>query len=483
MRHGVRGKNPLLRFAVVTALAAAPLLTLVVAGEAAQMAPPLGPCSGPDCPSTWGPPHTGPFDGADASLNIYVGGNYLVRQNAAEAEGKIAVVGNLDINKASGGAFNMGVVGVGSMVTPPNASDHVTVGGSVAVDASQANPSKLFIGGTDFFAQPPKARWGNLKYGTTLTGSYDITPDGRAIQDPAAIDEFRGLTPVIEGHSACMAQQTATGTVVDDGTTVTFTGDGTSARQVFDYGQNIGTDGGRRAIVFAGVPAGATVIVNMTGSDVTVNTSSGTGQAGDQLTELRPNLMWNFPTATNVVVEGDAQWQGSIMAGNPGSTTTLSNPGTNGRVYLAGNLLQQGSAGTEIHNYPFNGDLPDCSESPSPSPSPSDSTSPSPSPSPSESTSPSPSPSPSTSESPSPSPSESESPGPSPSSSGSTSPAPSPSGSTPQPTGSGSTPAGPPLPNTGGDSLVAPAAGAAAVLLGLGGAVIALARRARGRHS
>ncbi|MGW4695622.1 choice-of-anchor A family protein, partial [Kitasatospora cineracea] len=469
MRHGVRGKNPLLRFAVVTALAATPLLTLVVAGEAAQMAPPLGPCSGPDCPSTWGPPHTGPFDGADASLNIYVGGNYLVRQNAAEAEGKIAVVGNLDINKASGGAFNMGVVGVGSMVTPPNASDHVTVGGSVAMDASQANPSKLFIGGTDFFVQPPKARWGNLKYGTTLTGSYDITPDGQAIRDPAAIDEFRGLTPVIEGHSACMAQQTATGTVVDDGTTVTFTGDGTSARQVFNYGQNIGTDGGRRAIVFAGVPAGATVIVNMTGSDVTVNTSSGTGQAGDQLTELRPNLMWNFPTATNVVVEGDAQWQGSIMAGNPGSTTTLSNPGTNGRVYLAGNLLQQGSSGTEIHNYPFNGDLPDCSESPSPSPSTSES--PSPSPSPSESTSPSPSPSASTSESPSPSPSTSESPSPSPSSSGSTSPAPSPSGSTPQPTGSGSTPAGPPLPNTGGDSLVAPAAGAAAVLLGLGGAV------------
>ncbi|WP_282205614.1 choice-of-anchor A family protein [Kitasatospora fiedleri] len=473
MRHGVRGKNPLLRFAVVTALAAAPLLTLASVGQADQLAPPLGPCSGPDCPSTWGPPHTGPFNGADASLNIYVGGNYLVRQNAAEAEGKIAVVGNLDINKAMGGAFNMGVVGVGSMVTPPNATDHVTVGGSVAMDASQANPSRLFIGGTDFFVQPPKALWGNLKYGTTLTGAYDITPDGQAIRDPAAIDEFRGLTPVIEDHSACMARQTATGTVVDDGATVTFTGDGTSARQVFDYGQNIGTDGGRRSLVFAGIPAGATVIVNMTGSDVTVNTNSGTGAADDPLTVLRPNLMWNFPTATSVTVTGDAQWQGSIMAGNPASTTTLSNPGTNGRVYLAGNLLQQGSAGTEIHNYPFDGDLPVCGESPSPSPSPTDSTSPSPSPSPSDSTSPTPSPSPSDSESPSPSPSPSTS----------TSPAPSPSGSTPVPTGSASTPVGPPLPDTGGGDLVGPAAGAAAVLLGLGGGVIALARRARGRHS
>ncbi|WAL71636.1 choice-of-anchor A family protein [Kitasatospora sp. YST-16] len=479
MRHGVRGKNPLLRFAVVTALAATPLLTLVVAGEAAQMTPPLGPCSGDQCPGTWGPPHTGPFIGADASLNVFVGGDYLVRQNAAEVEGKIAVLGNLDINKVNGGAFNMGVVGVGSMVTPPSETDHVTVGGSVTIDASQDLPSKLLMGGYYTDGTGVHTVWGNLKYGTALTGTYDITPPGQPIKDPAGINEFKPLRQVIEDESACMAKQTATGTVFDDETTVTFTGDGTSARQVFNYDRSIGTNGGRRAIVFAGIPAGATVIVNMTGSDVTVNTSSGTGQAGDQLTELRPNLMWNFPTATDVTVTGDAQWQGSIMAGNAASTTTLANPGTNGRVYLAGNLTQTSATGTmtgtEIHNYPFNGDLPDCNESPSPSPSPSDSTSPSPSPSPSPSTSESPSPSPSGSGSPSPSPS--------PSPSGSTSPAPSPSGSTPQPTGSGSTPAGPPLPNTGGDSLVAPAAGAAAVLLGLGGAVIALARRARGRHS
>ncbi|MFD7729903.1 choice-of-anchor A family protein [Kitasatospora phosalacinea] len=472
MRHGVRGNNPLLRFAVVAALAAAPLITLAAVGDAAQMAPPLGPCSGPDCPSQWDPPHTGPFNGADASLNIFVGGNYLVRQNAAEAEGKIAILGNLDINKAMGGAFNMGVVGVGSMVTPPNGSDHVTVGGSVAMDNSQANPSRLFIGGTDFFVQPPTALWGNLVYGTTLTGAYDITPTGQAIQDPTRIDQFKPLRTIIEDDSACMAQQTATGTVVDDGTTVTFTGDGTSARQIFNYDQNIGTDGGIRQLSFAGIPAGATVIVNMTGSNVTVNTSSGTGAVDDPLTVLRPNLMWNFPTATNVSVIGTAQWQGSIMTGNPASTTVLSNPGTNGRVYLAGNLQQQGSAGTEIHNYPFNGDLPDCSESPSPSPSDSPSPSPSDSPSPSPSDSPSPSPS----DSPSPSPSDSPSPSPS------DSPSPSPSETTPEPTGSRTRPPHP-LPDTGGGDLVAPAAGAAAVLLGLGGAVIALARRARGRHS
>ncbi|WP_180290449.1 choice-of-anchor A family protein [Streptomyces sp. TLI_171] len=455
----------------MTVLSAAPLLALATLGEAAQLAPPLGPCSGPNCPSTWGPPHTGPFIGSDASIHVYVGGDYLVRQNAAEAEGKVVVVGDLDINKANGGAFNMGVVGVGSMVTPPSGTDHVTVGGSVSMDASQGNPSKLFLGGYYVDGTTVHTTWGNLKYGTTLTGAYDITPDGKAIKDAAAIDEFSGLTPVIEDHSSCMGRQTANGTWADDGSTVTFTGDGTSARQIFDYPGNIGSASAAKGIAFAGIPAGATVIVNMTGSDVLINTNSGTAQEGDPLTALRPNLMWNFPTATNVVVSGQAQFQGSIMAGNPASSTTLSNPGTNGRVYLAGSLLQQGSAGTEIHNYPFNGDLPDCDTSPSPSPSDSGSPSPSPSPSPSDS----PSPSPSDSGSPSASPSPSGSPSPSPSPSRSTGPAPSPSGSS-------STPAGPPLPDTG-DDLMAPAAGAAALLLGLGGAVIALARRGRGRHS
>ncbi|MEU5388829.1 choice-of-anchor A family protein [Kitasatospora cineracea] len=482
MRHGVRGKNPLLRFAVVTALAATPLLTLVSIGQADPLAPPLGPCVG-TCPNPFPqPPHNGDFAGSDSTINIYVGGNYTVQGRAAEAEGKIVTVKDLTIDKDGGGLFNMSVVGVGSRVPPPTGTDFVTVGG--AVDVRPDN--RLQVGGAD----SKETRWGNLVYGTNQSGTIEMAPTGEVVKNPAAIDAYSGLTATIEGHSACMAQQTATGAMTVDGNLYTFTGDGTSMRQVFNVDRNIGNATGAAAdMVFTGIPAGATVIVNMVGPEpVLIRTNTGSGFPGDPMAELQPRLMWNIPNAADATITGGAQFQGSVMSGNPDGTVTLSSPGTNGRVYLAGNLLQTAPAGsttgTELHAYPFDGDLPVCT-SPSPSPSPSDSTSPSPSPSPSESTSPSPSPSASTSESPSPSPSTSESPSPSPSpsSSGSTSPAPSPSGSTPQPTGSGSTPAGPPLPNTGGDSLVAPAAGAAAVLLGLGGAVIALARRARGRHS
>jgi len=431
----------------VTALVAAPLVTLSSLGQADQLAPPLGPCVG-DCPNPFPmPPHNGPPAGTDNTINVFVGGNYTVEGRAAEAEGKIVTIKDLTVNKDGGGLFNMGVVGVGSQVGPPPGTDHVTVGG--AVDILTGN--RVQIGGGD------PARWGDLAYGTTESGTIEFSGPGAARQDPQAIEPYLGLVPIIEGDSACMAEQTATGTLTVEGNLYTFTGDGQSMRQIFNVDRNIGSDTAAADIVFAGVPDGATVIVNMVGPDpVLIRTNTGTGIPGDQLTDMQPLLMWNFPTSTDATVGGGAQFEGSIMAGNPAGTVTLSNPGTNGRVYVAGNLLQTGTAGTEIHAYPFNGDLPTCRQSPSPSPS--------------ESESPSPSPSPSESESPSPSPTETESPEPSESVEPS-------HGERPEP----SRKPGGGLANTG-SSLIAPVAGAAAVLLGLGGGAVVVARRNRNRR-
>ncbi|MFF0391388.1 choice-of-anchor A family protein [Kitasatospora sp. NPDC004615] len=448
MRHGARPKNRLIRYAAVTALAAAPLVTLASVGQADQLAPPLGPCVG-DCPNPFPPVHNGPAAGTDDTINIFVGGNYRVEGRSAEAEGKIVTVKDLTVDKNGGGLFNMGVVGVGSQVAPPPGTDHVTVGG--AVDVVTGN--RVQLGGGD------PARWGNLAYGTTESGTLEFSGPGAARQDPAAIDPFRGLTTVVEDHSACMAEQTATGELTVNGNLYTFTGDGHSTRQVFNVNRNIGSATAAADMVFAGIPAGATVIVNMVGPDpVLIRTNTGSGIPGDQLTDMQPLLMWNFPASTDATITGGAQFQGSVMAGNPAGTVTLSNPGTNGRVYLAGNLVQGGTAGTELHAYPFNGDLPTCGQSPSPSPSPSESESPSPSPSESESKSPHPSPSRSEKPSESVEPTHGERPVPEPSR---------------KPEG--------PLANTGSGP-AGPIAGAAAVLLGLGTAVTVLVRRSRGRR-
>ncbi|MCX4685334.1 choice-of-anchor A family protein [Kitasatospora purpeofusca] len=478
------------RVAVATAVAMLPLAAVLTVGSAAPLTPPLGPCSGPECPAVWpSPPNNGDFAGRDASITVFTGGDYLVAGRAAEAEGRIVTLGNFEINKSEGGgAFNAGVVGVGSRVVPPNGSDFLTVGGNVTVQPGNS----LLIGGSDSKSEA----FGNLRYAGTLTGTVSIDPTGQAIKDPDAAAPYRSVLTQIEEVSACVAKATATGTVVVTSSEATFTGDGTSAKQVFNVPGNLAApNGGQIGLVFDNIPAGATVVVNMLSDSPVINTYTGTGLAGDPTTELRSRLMWNFPTSTTAQILGSAQFQGSVMAGNPAGTTTISMPGMNGRVYLAGNLVQTGSGGYEIHSYPFDGDLPDCEVTPSPSPtSPSPSPT-SPTPTPTETTtSPAPtSPSP-TSTSPAPT-----SPTPTPTTSSAT-PTTSPSSTSAAPTSHGPSSHGPsshgptghhPAPSHGGGGGQLPATGAgnAPVVLGLAGvgllglgALAVLAARRRGRH-
>ncbi|MER6361419.1 choice-of-anchor A family protein [Kitasatospora sp. NPDC001527] len=479
------------RIAVATAAAVLPLAAVLTVGSAAPLAPPLGACSGPDCPATWPPPNNGDFPGRDATINVFTGGNYTVTGRAAEAEGKIVTLGNFTVDKSQGGgAFNAGVVGVGSRVPPPNGSDFLTVGGNVSVLPGNS----LLIGGSDSQGQA----FGNLRYAGTLTGTVNIDPTGQAIQDANAAAPYQSVLTQIEDVSACVGRATATGTVALTSSEATFTGDGTSMKQVFNVTGNLTSPtGGQIGLVFNNIPAGATVVVNMLSADPVINTYTGTGLPGDPTTEMRSKLMWNFPTATSAQINGSAQFQGAVMAGNPAGTTTIDMPGLNGRVYLAGNLVQTGSGGYEIHSYPFDGDLPDCEVTPSPTPTSPSPTSPTPTPTPTETTtSPAPtSPTPTTTSpaptSPTPTPTETTT------SAAPTSPTATSSTSSAAPTSHGPTSHGPtthhPAPSHGGGGggqLPSTGAGNAPVVFGLAGAgllalggLAVLAARRRGRHS
>ncbi|MFF4817404.1 choice-of-anchor A family protein [Kitasatospora sp. NPDC001309] len=494
-RTPATGRRRAVRIAVATAVAAVPLAAVLTVGSAAPLAPPLGACSGPDCPATWPPPNNGDFTGRDATINVFTGGDYTVNGRAAEAEGKIVTLGNLTVDKNGGGVYNMGVVGVGSRVVPPNGSDFVTTGGNVDVRTGNS----ILIGGSDSHGPA----FGNLRHAGGVTGTVSIDPTGRSIQDPNAAAPYQDVLTRIEEVSDCVGRATATGTVDVSSSQATFTGDGVSMKQVFNVTQNLASpSGGQIGLVFTNIPAGATVVVNMLGDSPVINTYTGTGLAGDQTTDLRSKLLYNFPTATSAQINGSAQFQGAVMAGNPGSTTTLAQPGINGRVYLAGNLIHTGTGGYEIHSYPFDGDLPDCRVTPSPTPTSPSPTSPSPtSPSP---TSPSPtSPSPTSPSPTSPSPTSPSPTSPSPTSPSPTSPRPtptSPSASTTSASASSSTSSAGPAPTShhpsghhpgGHGELPSTGAGNAPVvfglagvgLLGLGGLAVLAARRRRGRHS
>lgn len=66
----------------------------------------------------------------DNAINIFAGGDFRVRGSAAEAEGRVVVLGDFDQDKADGvsAIYNIGEPGVGSRVSPPVGSDWLTTG-------------------------------------------------------------------------------------------------------------------------------------------------------------------------------------------------------------------------------------------------------------------------------------------------------------------------------------------------------------------
>ncbi|MFE7456697.1 choice-of-anchor A family protein [Streptomyces sp. NPDC057554] len=345
---------------MTVATAAAMVGMLAPAAAADPLPGGLGPCLGSECPSVWNDPNNGPVAGYDENINIYVGGDFLVREAAAEAEGKIVTLGRFDMDKRDGVSqiYNIGIVGVGSRVPPPNGSDYLSVGGTVSI----ADGERLIA--------EEGSNSGQVAHAGALTGTVNPTTAPRL--DPDAVTPFTGLRPQLTEASQCYAydgdeHRTATGTWERVGDTFTFTGDGSSAIQIFDVDADLTTAGGGNVgFTFNGIPAGATVLVNVYGDARTVATFMGTlPNAG-----LRERLLWNFPDATDLTLSGPAQFQGSVLVGQPTSTTTLSMSGTNGRFYTAGSLTHTSGAsgGQEIHAYPFDGDLPTCGPDPTPTP-------------------------------------------------------------------------------------------------------------------
>ncbi|MGW4505586.1 choice-of-anchor A family protein [Streptomyces sp. NPDC004436] len=322
----------------------------------------LGPCvpaPGETCPSPFPPIGSdGVIRGHDNAVNIFVGGDFRVRERVSEAEGRVVVLGSFDQNKTGQDLrYNVGVVGAGSLVPPSPGSDFLTTGGDVTVAQGQ----RLL------------ADTGVVRHAGTLSG----TVTGTLRSDPAAAAPYAGWRDSLGAASQCYARvdgqrRTPTGTVANLGYQTTFTGDGTSPLQVFNVDADlVGGGNGQQGIVFQRIPAGATILVNVFGTARTINTYSGAIQDNlDPLNAHRERLLWNFPDATTVDLNGTGQFQGSFLIGNRASETSVRLPGINGRFFTTGSLTHTsaatGGGGQEFHAYPFNGDLPDCGGTPQP---------------------------------------------------------------------------------------------------------------------
>ncbi|MFT2014731.1 SpaA isopeptide-forming pilin-related protein [Streptomyces sp. 796.1] len=317
----------------------------------------LGPCLPGSCPDPYPPINNDAFHGRDNNINIFVGNDFLVREGAAEAEGRVVVLDEFDQNKGAGrsGLYNLGIVGVGSRVPPPTDADFLTTGGGVTVAPGQTLDTTGGVAG----------EIGTVRHAGPLSG----TLTGTAVQDDAAVAPYTALRDQLTAASRCYARvdgspRTPTGTAVNQGYQTLFTGDGTSSLQVFNVDFDmVGSGGGAQGIAFENVPADATVLVNVFGANRVLNTYSGGITDDDPLNAYRERLLWNYPDATSVDLGGSGQFQGSVLVGEQSSTTRVTLPGVNGRFFTTGSLTHTSSAvggGQEFHAYPFNGDLPDC---------------------------------------------------------------------------------------------------------------------------
>jgi len=352
--------------ALAVAVATVPALALGLAAPASAATLPggLGPCVPGSCPNPFPGINNGPIAGRDNAINIFVGHDFLVRGRAAEAEGRVVVLHDFDQDKQAGasGLYNLGIVGVGSRVPPPNGADFLTTGGNVTIASGQRLDTTGGLIGEE----------GIVRYAGTESG----TVTGRLVHDPDAARPYTALRNELTTASRCYARvegrpRPATGTAVNEGTQTLFRGDGHSSLQVFNVDFNLASPtGGQQGIVFENIPTDATVLVNMLGANRVINTySGGIDDSTSPLNAYRERLLWNFPDAHSVRVAGTGQMQGSFLMGEQSSLSTVTIPGINGRFFTTGSLthtsLPAAGGGQEFHAYPFNGDLPDC-EGPGP---------------------------------------------------------------------------------------------------------------------
>lgn len=328
-----------LALAGAVALGAAP----ATAAPAAAAAAPV-----PSCPPSGEMPGIGNVPAyTDSNVAVFAGGDYLATGTSAESEGLLLVQGDAVFDKANGGVFNVGTVGVGSGIVPPAGSTMLAVGGEITVGPTTSVHVGANLDGGGAVAAGGAANGSFDTNGATLT--VDL---GRA----AAMAPNEDFQSVVDDTSATLGVSPATGTTEIAFGRVTFTGTPGDEMQVFEVdGASLATT---FEVFFESIPADVPILINVTGSDVSFapNHFSLNGERVDAFSS--PNfgnaasrILWNVTDATSLLIGGSSQFMGSVLAPSAATEVTAS---TNGRMHVGGDLTYSG-LGNEHHNYPWTG--------------------------------------------------------------------------------------------------------------------------------
>ena len=250
--------------------------------------------------------------------------------NVRDVEGKLAVGGNLSTD-----GFSFGYR-VPNGVTGPA----VVVGGNLALGNGAIYGPAPAGADTNHSIGPITEYTKNLA-GTGVYGGTNSSVDYLKWQlsKQSGVVDFGAAKTQLTQLSGQLDSLAPKGTVSIDGSGMHLIGDGSSDLQVFDVGTR-----DLHNLVLSNVKAGATVVINVTGSGA-VNFSG--GQDG-QLEALRANVLFNLNDANTVNV-GTFVW-GSVLANSANLT---------GSGHLEGNIVAQSMSGmVEIGYEPFHSYVP-----------------------------------------------------------------------------------------------------------------------------
>ncbi|MFE7405869.1 choice-of-anchor A family protein [Isoptericola sp. NPDC057559] len=326
-------------------LGAAVVAAGTVAGGAAALPATVttGGSGNPVCSLGLLPGPQGGLTSTDSGVAVYVGGDYVAHQAAAESEGRLVVAGSTTVDA---GLLNLGRVGVGSGVVPTPGDVLVSVGDVTVAPGSRLDVNHGVPGG------------GDLRTGGATSGEIELN-GGASVErspDAAAIAARAGAD--LDAVSAALTDLAPTGRLDTSGAYPTLVGDDVSDPQVFSI--TTAEAAGLDTLVLTHV-GDAGVVVNVRGVDARLGTvHAAAGTVGDRIDDgaalgaWAPRIVWNFGQAATLELAGGSQLVGSILAPR---ADVRQGAHTNGRLWVGGDLdLGTGGSGLEHHNYPWAGE-------------------------------------------------------------------------------------------------------------------------------
>ncbi|MEL6658190.1 MAG: GEVED domain-containing protein, partial [Bacteroidota bacterium] len=281
----------------------------------------------------------GNFRGTDETYAVVVGGDFNVPPlGGSEVEGRIAIGGNFDMDRSP--QYGISESGGGTFVIGAPGNYAIAIEGTASGDF----PTNL---GTNLGVNPGMV--------VNVGGVNTATFNNATVQDnqgSAGVD-IASILMGVENVSVNASAATPTGSF--SGNTLAGTN---VALEIFNVSGAALPNGN---LNFADIAPGATIVVNVSGTNLSTSFAPQNGRVNDPNNgtsdddALVYNVVWNFYEATSLSISRDVN--GLLLAPNA-NVDLLGN--YNGRMFIGGDLnhVSGGVAfGTEIHNYPFTGDL------------------------------------------------------------------------------------------------------------------------------